>query len=327
MGYLSDTSLKKKILQTVQLYIIYGIKLQIILLHLGVSKRQYYYIKRHPQSHIHYIPKLSYVKITAKEEQKVITYAKLHTELYHRELAYRMLDEGIVSLSASSVYRILKANNLILSNSSKTSYGWTHKYSNEAGAPDELWQTDITYLKYQQHDVYQLSFIDVFSRYIVLSVTLLNMTSSTVSDIFNKYIEKNKKTLNRIPVIQSDNGSPYIGKEFQAVIKYHKLTHNRIHPGTPTENVIIERWHRTFKELLEELKEPKIFSELIDKTNQVCYYYNHVKYHSSLGFVPPYVFYRGNPNKIFEERKIKLAIAKKKRIQKNRTQKTLLAKS
>jgi transposase InsO family protein len=135
----------------------------------------------------------------------------------------------------------LKVYNFILRKSHKKNYGWVHRYSNEDYVPDELWQTDITYLRYQNKDVYQLSFIDVFSRYIVLSVTLLNMTSSTVSDVFEKYIEKNKDKLKRIPIIQSDNGSPYIGKEFQQVIQKFNFTHNRIHPGTPTENVIIER--------------------------------------------------------------------------------------
>ena len=321
MIYLSNDKIRDAIKQTVSLYMSYGITLKFMLARLEISRRQYYYLSADKEFSSHYKPLRSYTKITQKEELKVIAYAKKHTELFHRELAYRMLDENVTALSESTVYRILKVNKLILGHTMKKSYGWIHKYSNEASAPDELWQTDLTYLRYQNRDVYQLSFIDVFSRYIVLSVTLLNMTSSTVSDVFEKYIEHNKNSLKRIPIIQSDNGSPYIGKEFQQVMRKFNFTHNRIHPGVPTENVIIERWHRTFKEELEQLSEPKIFSELVDKTNQVCYYYNHVKYHSSLGFVPPYVFYRGNPEKIFEERKIKLAKAKKLRIQVNKAMK------
>ena len=46
--------------------------------------------------------------ITDEEKQQVILYALAHTGLNHREMAYRMLDEGIAFMSPSSVYRILR---------------------------------------------------------------------------------------------------------------------------------------------------------------------------------------------------------------------------
>ena len=102
------------------------------------------------------------------------------------------------------------------------------------------------------------------------------MQSKTVSDVFEIYIKKNKSKLKQIPKIQSDNGSCFIADDFKKLLTKYTMSHIRIHPGTPTENVIIERWHKTFKELLNEEIEPNTFKELIDKTANVCYYYNHM---------------------------------------------------
>ena len=178
---------------------------------------------------------------------------------------------------------------------------------------DELWQTDITYLKYKGKDVYQLSFIDVYSRYIVLSATINNMESDTVSEIFEKYYEKNKINLKQKPRIQSDNGSCYVGWEFKEVMGKYMLGHDRIHPGTPTENIIIERWHRTFKEILWGYGESENYEKLVEKIKKASYYYNYERYHSALGYVTPYEYYRGNPKKIYEERKEKLMRAREMR--------------
>ncbi len=302
---------------TIEQFKSYDFNLKYILSLIGISKWRYYYFNRQIKNNIQKIKKENHLecvnKITDDEKKAVIEYALKHTEYRHRELTYRMIDEDVAFLSKSSVYRVLKEANLIQNNSKIKKFGWIHRYSNEANSVDELWQTDITYLKYNGKDVYQLSFIDVYSRYVVLSVTLSNMESDTVSEIFEKYYEKNKNNLRRKPRIQSDNGSCYVGWEFKKILDKYIIQHDRIHPGTPTENVIIERWHRTFKEILNDEEEPENYEKLVEKIKQACYYYNYERYHSALGYVTPYEYYRGNPNKIYENRKQKLMIAKENR--------------
>ena len=295
----------------------YDFKLKQILTLIGISKSRYYYFKEQIEKKREKSGNDKHIicvnKITEDEKTAVIEYALKHTEYRHRELTYRMIDENIAYLSESSVYRVLKEANLIQNKRKIKKYGWIHKYSNYANFPDELWQTDITYLRYNGKEVYQLSFIDVYSRYIVLSVSISNMESRTVSEIFEKYYEKNKNKLRRKPRIQSDNGSCYVGFEFKKLLDKFLIEHDRIHPATPTENVIIERWHRTFKDILYEMSEPKNYEELVEKINKACYYYNYERYHSALGYVTPYEYYRGEPDKIYEERKVKLMKVKEKR--------------
>ena len=256
--------------------------------------------------------------IREEEKDAIIEYALEHPSYYHRELAWKMIDENVAFVSMTTVYRILKGKGLICSQNIKSNYGWVHRYSNEASEPDELWQADITYLRYRGRDVYQLSFIDVFSRFIVYTITLLRMDGMTVSSAFEDFVNNNLKNLCRIPRLQTDNGSCFVGSEFRSLMKDIDVEHVTIHPSTPTENVIIERWHRTFKELLSEEDEPESFENLKISIANVCNYYNYKRYHASIGYITPYTAYRGKPQEIFDERTRKLHDAKLLRQNKNK---------
>ena len=84
-----------------------------------------------------------------------------------RELAWQFTDQERHFLSESSVYRILKAEDLITSpayvvlSAAKT-------FAHPAHRPNELWQTDFTYLQVVGWGWYYLSTVlDDYSRYIL----------------------------------------------------------------------------------------------------------------------------------------------------------------
>jgi putative transposase len=311
-----DQTVRTDIIETVNRYKGYGFTQEQICLKIGISVSYFHRIKKYPDKvSDNNKPRIGYNinAILLEEENAIVEYAKANPNYMHRELTWRLVDEKITYVGMTTVYRILSKNRLILANKMRVKYGWVHKYSNEAKSPDERWQTDITYLQYKGRDVYQLSFIDVYSRFIVFSVTLLNMESQTVSDAFNGYLEIHKHELKRFPIIQSDNGSPYIGHEFKKVMNEYVIEHVRCHPATPTENVIIERWHRTLKEGLAEHEYPKDFEEFKELIQNTIHYYNYERYHKSLGYVTPFEYYRGNPEEIFTERKKYCKIVRKNR--------------
>jgi transposase InsO family protein len=251
-------------------------------------------------------------KITPEERKAVCTYALNHTELRHREMAFRMLDEEVAYLSPSSVYRILKENNLLVKRLDKPK---TNNWSphQPALSADDIWQTDITYLKYQGRDYYLVSFMDVYSRYIVFHKLCFAMTGDTITEATKEAFEKTGTTPARI---QSDNGSCYISDDFRRLMNKIEIEHCRIHPHCPNENAEIERYHRTLKEGLD-VTEAKDYVHLLELVKEQIYYYGHIRYHSKIGYIPPYVKYRGNPEKIFSERERKLERATAKRMKQN----------
>jgi transposase InsO family protein len=167
---------------------------------------------------------------------------------------------------------------------------------------------------------YLVSFMDEYSRYIVHHEILLGMDGISTSLAAQAAIE----TLPRgedgqpqeKPVIQSDNGSSFIAREFLQVLQEHGLGHHRIKPHCPEENGVMERSLRTLREALEG-EELNNLLEAERVLARVVRWYNEERLHSALGYLPPVVVYRGKPEERKEERRRKLAQARHRRRERN----------
>ena len=245
------------------------------------------------------------------ERQAIIDYALAHPDLRHRELAWRMVDEDVAYASPSAVYHVVRGAGLVCRWEKS---GITRTVLERAGKADEKWQTDIRYVKVLGRTYYMIIFIDEWSRYIVYWELMLFMDRNAVSLAAQAAVET--LPAGAAPIIQSDNGSGYISGEFSRVLSERGITHHRIRPHTPTDNAIVERAHRTLKEKSEE-------SELCDLDTarkiigHVVRWYNTERLHSALHFLRPVDYYRGDPEKLLEERWEKLAKARHERKEEN----------
>ena len=253
-----------------------------------------------------------------EERAAVLAYARAHPEIRHRELAWRMIDEEVAFLSSSTVYRILREANLMC-----RQRGRKKRYRQElekATRPDERWGTDLMYVTMEGVNYYYLAFIDEYSRYIVHWELLSNMEGHSVSLGGQKALEtlpRNERgELLARPEIRSDNGSGFISKEFHGVLEHYGLTHVKIRPHCPEENGIMERSNRTVREALEEA-EPASRYEAEAALCRIIGWYNHERLHSSLGYLRPADYYRGDPPSLHEGRRKKLAAARHRRREKN----------
>ncbi|QDU88969.1 hypothetical protein Pla175_23530 [Pirellulimonas nuda] len=77
---------------------------------------------------------------TDEEKRAVRAYALKHPGIRHRELAWRMIDEGVACLSMSTVYRILKSENLVCPWRRRAKR--TREEEEKAQRPDAVWATD-----------------------------------------------------------------------------------------------------------------------------------------------------------------------------------------
>ena len=277
----------------------------------GISIKTFYSMSEHIRLRPNF-KRLNLNSITEREKQTVRWYALSHTELNHREMAYRMIDENVAFMSPSSVYRILKEYNLI---GTRLKRCYLDKWNphEPATAPDQKWQTDLMVINFQGRDYYLLSYLDVYSRFSVFHKLCVYMTGDTIRDATDEAIV----TTGIIPEsIQSDNGSCYISQEYRSLMNKLEVNHQLIHAHCPNENAEIERYHRTLRELVD-IHEATTFSDLEELIKEQINYYNYVRYHSRIGFIPPYEKYRGNPDRIFEIREQKLEKAKANRMKIN----------
>jgi transposase InsO family protein len=249
-----------------------------------------------------------------EERAAIVQYARDHPNPRHRELAWRMVDADVAYVSTSTVYRILREEQLIAT----WPPGRRKRYREEvekAQQPDERWQTDIRYVRIHARRYYLVVFLDEYSRTVVHHELMCYLDGETLSLAAQRAIET-LGTGSRRPVIQSDNGSNYISGEFKQVLAQHGLSHVRIRPHCPEENGLVERVHRTLAEALDdhELRDLEQARELMA---HLVRWYNEERLHSALQYLRPIDYYRGDPAVLLEERRRKLAVARHQRRERN----------
>ena len=112
-------------------------------------------------------PKRVWNKIPDTIRDSLVQLALEEPDLSPRELATRFTDTESYFVSESSVYRLLKAHDLIASPAFIVVKA-ADEFKDKTTAPNQLWQTDFTYLKVIGWGWFYLSTIlDDFSRYII----------------------------------------------------------------------------------------------------------------------------------------------------------------
>ena len=112
---------------------------------------------------------------------QIIDLALEETQLSPRELAVRFTDTRDYFVSEASVYRLLKAHGLITSPAFVVIKA-ADEFRDKTTAPNQLWQTDFTYLKVIGWGWFYLSTIlDDYSRYIIAWKLCTNMTADDVT--------------------------------------------------------------------------------------------------------------------------------------------------
>ena len=76
--------------------------------------------------------------VLPSERRAIIDYALQHPEVRHRELAWKMLDQGVCAVSMASVYRVLRESNLVYRWKPRAKAKGTGR-EDRPGVPDKQW--------------------------------------------------------------------------------------------------------------------------------------------------------------------------------------------
>jgi len=255
-------------------------------------------------------------RLAEAEVKRILEVARLHPELSPRLLAVKITDEEDFSVSESTVYRILKENNLIAPKplpELPAAKQWRHKTTK----PDELWQSDATNLFIVGWGYYKLIPVeDDYSRKILgyelrPDEKAFSLTDAMEIAIENARKEGHLKDTSAMPALYTDNGSGFVSEVMSGYLQAHGIRHIFGTPYHPQGRGKIERFNRSIKEKLclvvycspEELK--KAVTDAIKTYNATP--------HESLDNVSPDDVYSGRKEEILKARQEKKRLTLERR--------------
>ena len=155
--------------------------------------------------------------------------------------------------------------------------------------PNQVWCSDITYIRMGKGFLYLTVIMDWFSRK-VLSWELSNTldTSFCASAL--------KETLQRYgkpEIFNTDQGSQYTSKDFTDILKDNGIDISMDGRGRALDNVFVERLWRTVKYEEVYLKEYRNPLDARVNLGEFFIHYNNDRPHQGLGYMTPSEVYAG----------------------------------
>lgn len=151
---------------------------------------------------------------------------------------------------------------------------------------NQVWVSDITYYRIEDHFYYLTFVMDLYSRYIVgYSVAENLSTEHTTLASLKKALRS--RHVNPGLIFHSDGGGQYYSKEFKRLTARYKILNSM--GKTPYENPNAERINGTIKNYYLAHFQPHSYAELVKETARAVRNYNR-RPHGSLGRISPEKF-------------------------------------
>jgi len=218
----------------------------------------------------------------------------------HRKIKQVLKREGI-KVSNKKVLKLMNMLNLKairprknLSIPSKTFQKYPYLLKDlEINRINQVWETDITYLKVKGSYIYLVAIIDVFSRKVL---------SKQISNTMDKYfcIETLENAIikyGKPEILNSDQGSQFTSNKFQKLLKDNNIKISMVSKGRATDNIFIERFWRSLKYEEIYLKDYNSMKECKQSVDNYFDFYNSERLHQSLQYATPDEIYFEKSNK------------------------------
>ena len=152
---------------------------------------------------------------------------------------------------------------------------------------NQVWCTDITYLRMPHGFVYLSAVMDWNSRF-VLS---WEVSTSMEESFCISSLETALRRYNKPEIFNTDQGSQYTGRAFTGVLKANDIKISMDGKGRAMDNIMIERLWRSVKYEEIYLKDYQSIDELKDSLKEYFEFYNHERPHSTHGGKTPAEIY------------------------------------
>jgi putative transposase len=155
--------------------------------------------------------------------------------------------------------------------------------------PNQVWVSDITYLRTDEGWLYLATFIDLFSRKVVGWSMSERMTADLVVNAFRMATFRQKRQAPK--VVHSDRGSQYASEAFRKELKAHGCKRSMSRKGDCWDNAVAESFFGTLKtELVHHEKYKTREQARLSIFDYIETFYNKLRIHSYLNYLSPEEF-------------------------------------
>jgi len=256
---------------------------------LGISRSSYYY---KPKTKNKFHSEYSKALEMAYLKYPIYGYRRMNKYLCHNNISSteKRTRNAMKDLGLCAIYPKPK---LSQKNQDHTIYPYLLK-DVKIESPNQVWSTDITYIRLNGAFVYLTAIIDIYSRK-VLSWKLSNtMDNSFCITVLNEAICEYGKP----EIFNTDQGSQYTSKKFTDILKAHNIQISMDSKGRALDNVYIERLWRSLKYENIFLSEYNSMKELSKGIKKYFNFYNTERFHQSLDYCTPNDIYYESIRKV-----------------------------
>jgi putative transposase len=158
-----------------------------------------------------------------------------------------------------------------------------------AGASNQLWTSDITYLWTKEGWLYLSVVLDVYNRQIVGWAMSKRLNQGLVIAALNQAL--NHRTPTRDMIFHSDQGSQYTSDDFRKALKSHGMLASNSGKGNCYDNAITETFFHTLKTELVYFENYQTREEArLSIFEYIEVFYNRKRRHSAIGYKTPVEF-------------------------------------
>lgn len=156
--------------------------------------------------------------------------------------------------------------------------------------PNQVWSTDITYVRLLEGFAYLVAIVDWFSRYVIS----WSMSNTADVDLCLDALEESLK-YGKPEIFNTDQGCQFTSDTFTGKLKENSIKISMDGRGMMFDNIFIERLWRSVKYEDVYIKGYETISEARKGLKKYFEFYNNERYHQSLNYRTPWEFYSGVP--------------------------------
>lgn len=236
---------------------------------------------------------------------------RLGTRKLHYLLATALAPHQI-TIGRDKLFDMLKAHRLLVKNRRRTvsttdSHHWFYKYKNlvkelQPDRPNQLWVSDITYIRMPNQFGYLSLITDAYSRKIMGYCFREDLSAAGCMEALRMALKERGHCLLKL-IHHSDRGVQYCCKEYVQLLTEAAIEISMTENGDPYENALAERINGILKTEFRLYSTQLGFQQTEQLISKSIHAYNHSRPHSSCNYMTPHQAHlnQGKMNKKWKE--------------------------